>query len=261
MAIKLVATDLDGTLLHGDKSVPKTFEDFVIGHPEVKFVIASGRQYYNILELFPKAGSKMLYIAENGGLVFEDGVALFSNPMCEDDIRDSIAKYVKPGISTVVLCGEKSAYMLDSASDDAKRNADLYYTRFEFVDSFDNIDDRIIKIAIFVEGYTADKFYANLNNQNPRISYILSGNCWIDIANSSVNKGAAIKFLQEKFGIKKEECMAFGDYLNDEAMLMECGESYAMENAYPELKLKCQHIAPSNEEEGVMTILRKTFEI
>ena len=55
------------------------FEDFVLNHPELTFVIASGRQYYNILAQFPLASSKMVYIAENGGLVFKDDKCLYSN--------------------------------------------------------------------------------------------------------------------------------------------------------------------------------------
>ncbi len=257
--IKLIATDLDGTLLHNDKSKPQGFEDFVINHPELTFVIASGRQYYNILAQFPKAASRMVYIAENGGLVFKDDKCLFSNPMCDEDIRASIDRFVEPGVSTVVLCGEKSAYMLNSASDDAKRNASLYYTRFDFVDSFDEVDDRIIKIAIFVEGYVADDYYKNLLDSNDRITYILSGNCWIDIANSTVNKGEGIRVIQEIIGISREETMAFGDYLNDVSLLEACEESYAMENSHPDLKKFCKHIAPSNEDEGVMQVLNQLF--
>lgn len=70
--IRLIATDLDGTLLHSDKEVPAGFEEWVCAHPEIRMVIASGRQYYNIKKLFPKAGDRMIYLAENGGMVVEN---------------------------------------------------------------------------------------------------------------------------------------------------------------------------------------------
>ena len=50
--------------------------------------------------------------------------------------------------------------------------------------------------------------------------------------------------------------MAFGDFLNDESMLLQCTESYAMSNGHPLLKEKARYIAPSNDEDGVMKILR-----
>lgn len=52
--IRLIATDLDGTLLNSRKEVPAEFEEWVCAHPDIKTVIASGRQYYNIRKLFQK---------------------------------------------------------------------------------------------------------------------------------------------------------------------------------------------------------------
>ena len=51
--------------------------------------------------------------------------------------------------------------------------------------------------------------------------------------------------------------MAFGDFMNDYDMMKECAESYAMENAHPELKRICKHIAPSNDDNGVMRVIRR----
>ena len=85
---------------------------------------------------------------------------------------------------------------------------------------------------------------------------VLSGDSWIDIANSSVNKGAAIRSILEKYNIPAAEAMAFGDYLNDYDLLKSCGESYCMANGHPELKALAKHIAPSNDDDGVMRILR-----
>ena len=74
-----------------------------------------------------------------------------------------------------------------------------------------------------------------------------------------VHKGAAMRGLQSLLGIRPEECMAFGDYLNDCELLEAVGESYAMENAHPTLKRLARHIAPSNDEDGVMRVLRERF--
>ena len=54
--------------------------------------------------------------------------------------------------------------------------------------------------------------------------------------------------------------MAFGDYMNDYTMLQEAGESYAMENAIPEIKKIAKYQAPSNNDEGVMKVLKKVFD-
>ena len=76
-----------------------------------------------------------------------------------------------------------------------------------------------------------------------------------------VNKGEALRGVQRMLGIRPEECMAFGDYLNDCELLDAVGESYAMENAHPALKRIAKYIAPSNDEDGVMRVLRERFDL
>ena len=63
--------------------------------------------------------------------------------------------------------------------------------------------------------------------------------------------------IQQKLGISPEECMAFGDYLNDCELLQAVGESYAMENAHPALKKLARYIAPGNDDNGVMRVVRE----
>ena len=86
---------------------------------------------------------------------------------------------------------------------------------------------------------------------------VLSAESWVDVINANVNKGNAIKVIQDIYGISPEECVAFGDYMNDYEMLRNCGESYAMENAHDEIKKVAKYIAPSNDDEGVMQVLKK----
>lgn len=90
---------------------------------------------------------------------------------------------------------------------------------------------------------------------------LVSGDDWLDVMKKGVTKGTAIKQLQKKLGISREECMAFGDFMNDYDMMKECEESYAMENAHPGLKAICKHIAPSNDDNGVMRTICEVFGI
>ncbi|MEZ3508620.1 MAG: HAD family hydrolase [Lachnospiraceae bacterium] len=254
--IRLIATDLDGTLLNSRKEVPAGFEQWVFCHPEIKMVIASGRQYYNIRKLFGKAADSLIYLAENGGMVVEKGEVVYTNTIRTEDVITCIERFQEKDGHTVILCGEQSAYM-NHSSEDAERNAHMYYEKLKFTDDLRGCieKDHIIKIAVFIGDYDADTYYRKLEKLNDRLSVVLSGTCWIDIANKEVCKGAALKFLQEKYGIGAEESMAFGDFLNDESLLEQCTESYAMRNGHPLLKEKAKYIAPSNDEDGVMSVL------
>lgn len=77
------------------------------------------------------------------------------------------------------------------------------------------------------------KYFENIGE---KLTAVLSGASWIDIANKTESKGNAIKAICEKYGIAHTEAMGFGDYLNDMSLLESCGESYCMEKRTSYLK-------------------------
>ena len=74
-----------------------------------------------------------------------------------------------------------------------------------------------------------------------------------------VNKGVAITRLRKLLGLRPDQCMAFGDYPNDLEMLRAVTYGYAMANAHPDVKAAARFSAPSNDEDGVMRVLRSRF--
>ena len=78
---------------------------------------------------------------------------------------------------------------------------------------------------------------------------------WLDIYKPGVNKGTALKKLQEQLGITREETMAFGDQQNDIGMIREAQYSYAVENAEAEVKTHCRFRTESNAACGVLSAI------
>lgn len=257
MSIRLVATDMDGTLLDSNKNKPADFNDWVINHPEIKVVIASGRQYFTLYNDFEEIAEKLIYISDNGGLVFKNGQIIYSNPMQAGDIKECLEKVKNISFITPILCGAKSAYMIHT-HDYIEKEGKTYYAHLEFVEDLYSVIDKdiIVKIALFIDDYKAEESMQLMDGLNSRIVPVLSGKSWIDVANASVNKGSALKAILKDQNIKKEESMAFGDYLNDYALLMESGESVVMANGHPKLKAIAKHETSSNDEDGVMKVLR-----
>lgn len=256
--VKIVAIDMDGTLLDSEKNAPKDFESWVLSHPQIQTVLASGRQYATLKDMFPSIEEKIMYVADNGGYVFKQGEMIYCNEMTKEDIRWCIDYFgAMPGLH-LILCGARSAYMLH-ASELIESNGHMYYHKLEFVESLHDCvgKDIIAKIAVFVEDYKAEEVYNTLSGIPETIAPVLSGDSWIDVANRSVSKGSAMEAIQQALHVKKEEAMAFGDYLNDYDLLLSCGESYAMDNAHPKLKAIAKHMTASNDEDGVMKILRQ----
>lgn len=258
MNIKLVALDMDGTLLDSRKQLPADFMDWVQHHPDIKTVIASGRQYYTLVKDFIPIKDELVYVAENGGFVFEKDSIIYSNEMSKEDIRQCLERIEGLEGLTPIVCGAKSAYM-NPAEESILREAEMYYTRLQIVgDLYEAaLQDTVVKIAIFVDGRMAEPAMKHFADIGKHLAAVLSGDSWIDISNQTVNKGIAVAAIQERYGIHRKESMAFGDYLNDVGLLKSCEESYCMENGHPELKELAKHVTASNDEDGVMKVLRQ----
>ncbi len=261
MSIKLVAFDMDGTLLDSNKNLPPDFMDWVVKHPEIKTVIASGRQYYKLVKDFVPIKKQLVFASENGGFVFENDQVLYSNEMKKEDILRCLELIWSIEGLTPVLCGAESAY-IERTSESVCGLVGMYYERLLQTDDLraSVLQDTIVKIAVLVDERRAETAIRNFKKIDGHLSAVLSGDSWIDFSNQTANKGAAIIAIQKKYGIKKEECMAFGDYLNDVEMLQCCGESYCMENGHPDLKRIAKYIAASNDNNGVMDVLRQIGE-
>ncbi len=256
MPIRLIAFDMDGTLLDSDKNLPQGFTGLVRSHPEIKFVIASGRQYFTLAKDFPSIRDQLIFAAENGGIVFEQERILYQNEMRKEDILDCLARIAPYNHLTPIVCGAGSAY-IKPAKEHILREAGMYYERLKVTEQLREaaLADSIIKIAVFADGNTAEASYPYFAHLKPHLAAVLSGDCWIDIANQTVNKGAAIRAIRQKYDISRAQSMAFGDYLNDAELLKSCEESYCMANGHPALKALAKHIADSNDNNGVMKAL------
>ena len=256
--IKLIATDMDGTLLDSEKNLPPDFLNWVNTHKDIKTVLASGRQYFTLKNMFHSVEDDVIFVAENGAIVFEKGEILYCNKISREDVVRCLELLDgKPGIA-LILCGAKSAYM-KHGSDLVEENGHMYYAKLQFVeDLYECLDmDDMVKIAVFVEEQKAEPVWKGLPELGENLLAVLSGDSWIDIANKSVSKGEAIEVIQKRLNITRQQSMAFGDYLNDYDLLCQCEESYAMENAHPKLKKIAKHITDSNDEQGVMKVLNR----
>lgn len=262
--IRLVAMDMDGTLLNDRKELPTDFIPWVQRHKDILKVIASGRQYYQLLKDMEPLGNELIYIAENGGFVFEAGKKIYSNEMTEEDQRlilhliEKIQGQLPDICLSPILCGERSAYINKSDSSEAKKNASMYYAHLEEKDDLACMigQDCIVKIAVYVSHKGSEKVYEAVGELPSRLKAVVSADSWVDFANENEDKGLAVEAICKKHGLTRQQCMAFGDYMNDAGLLRSCEESYCMENGLDALKQIAKYIAPPNNEYGVMTVLK-----
>ena len=265
--IKLIAADMDGTLLDSQKRLPEEFESVVraLKAQDVRFIIASGRQAATLRRDLGGLAQEMILFAENGTVVMEGNERLFVSPMEKSDVRRVLEKTRGLEGMHAVLCRPDAAMIEESAPEVFRRNVKMYYESTQIVPDLlavcDEFDD-VCKIAFYDEGDAEHHEYPVLREWfEDTLSVILSGYSWVDLMQPGVNKGSAMRRLQEMKSVLPGECMAFGDYLNDKEMLEAVGESYAMENGLDEIKAVCKYIAPSNDDNGVMRVIKERFSL
>lgn len=248
---------MDGTLLDSHKRLPKDFKEWVRNHPDILTVIASGRQYYALERDLKDIRDSLVFIAENGSLVFQKGKIIYQDLMEEKDILTVLDILDRIPYATPLLCGVNSAYRLKS-DDEEMYHATMYYERLELVEDLKRVahDEKIVKLAIYFRNQMAEKSAHYFSELPSHLKAVVSGVSWIDIANADVNKGRALREIQEQNHIRPEECIAFGDYFNDVEMLRQVKYSFAPENAHPDIKSMVSELTKSNDEDGVMKILR-----
>ena len=246
---------MDGTLLDDEGQLPPEFDDIMaeLKKRNVIFAPASGRQYFALIEQLEKYKDDFMFLAENGSYSVYKGQEICSSPMKTEHIRSIIrAADAHEGIYPI-LCGKKNAYVREEWRPyigEARR----FFTHSVIVEDFFNVDDEFIKVAVCdcERGDAEHNILPVMNAFSKELQVCLSGNYWVDVLNPGTNKGWAIGKVQKRFGFKPEECAAFGDYMNDYEMMQAVHYSYAMANAYPEIKAVARYVTRSNAEYGVM---------
>ncbi len=258
--IKFIATDMDGTFLNSQGQLDPEFFDLfpLLEQKEIVFAAATGRQYYSLLETFAPIKDRMMFIAENGTLVMHQGKELYSSTIDTPSARHIVEQARLIEGAFVVLCGKRSAY-IETSQQDALDEVSKYYHRCQQVDDLLTVEDEFIKIAICHFGGTEALVYPSINEQfGLSHKVVVSAKIWLDVMNANASKGDAIKHLQHTLGFSFEETMSFGDYFNDVEMLQQSYHAYAMENAHEGVKKYARFNAPSNDDSGVLQVLKET---
>jgi len=257
--VKMVVTDMDGTLLNSKNEVSDQFFDLYasLKSHQIHFVAASGRQYSSIQDKLSAISDEITIVAENGGYVKQGNEELGSILLPTEHLKLLIPVVRKVKGLYTVICGKKSAY-IEQDETTFKTILKEYYTKFNVIDDLMQLpDDDFFKVAIYHFESSETYIYPVVKHFEDILQIKVSGNNWVDIANPEANKGLAVQLLQHKYGISKDETMVFGDFNNDLEMLDQAYFSYAMANAHENVKKAARFHTKSNNEAGVETILQE----
>lgn len=259
---KLIISDMDGTLLNSKGELSPSFNPLFkkITENNILFGVASGRQYYSLIEKFEHLQDQMIFIAENGAIAMEKGEEIHLQPMEASQARKIITEVRKIGGKHLILCGRKQAY-IESTEPEFMKPFHQHYEKFKVVEDIAKVEDDIfLKVTVCDLSGAEENSYPKLKHLKDEFQVKLSGKIWIDFNHKSAQKGNALARIQELNGISRKETMTFGDYFNDIELFDHSAMSFAVENAHPEVKKAARYSAPSNDEDGVAFILKKLLE-
>lgn len=243
--VKLIATDLDGTLLLPDKTLPPDFGNVFreLRRRGVVFVAASGRQFANIYNVLVPYSDDMYIISDNGSINGFGSEITESFLMPEAQV-DAVLSGLDGILGThPLICTADCGYYTDD-DPDFVRELHRYYVKTADVglgaaspinalriraSREDVIGKRASKIAVYVNG-RAEELIDQMPDV-PGLRHVVSGADWIDFARTDIDKGSALAALIARLGLDKSECAAFGDQFNDREMLEACGLAFVTANA------------------------------
>ena len=203
--IKLIAADMDGTLLDSQKRLPPDLFDVLgkLRERGVRFAVASGRQYYNLVRQFPGMENEILFLCENGTMIFDKGAPIFLEPMDKRDWQALVKQLREIPGACPILCCPDTAYCEDFGAEFAE-NASMYYEKLKYVDDLLKVEANVCKIAVYdLKDAETTSYPAMKKAAEGRFQVTLSGERWIEFMGDS-NNGTALTALEMLCGVSPE---------------------------------------------------------
>ena len=272
MDIKVIATDMDGTLLDpkGQLDLPR-LEKILdkLDQCDIRFVIATGNEVHRMRQLLGHLAERVVLVVANGARIFENNELIqaqtwddamvdkalghFKGRECQDQfvVTAMNGGFVKKGTVFTELDKFMTPEMIEKL-----------YQRMNFVNEFDsNLFGGVLKMSMVVGEERLESVLQEINDLfDGHVRAVSSGYGCIDILQDGIHKAWGLVELLKRWNLKPEQIMAFGDSENDIEMLELAGISYAMENAEEAVKRVATKVAPANSQAGVYKVLENWLE-
>lgn len=256
---------MDETLLRTDKSFDE--ERFVEIYEEFKkrdmiLAIASGNSYARLDAYFTYMNHDDLYFAaDNGNYTVKRGEVLQKNVINSKDLLGAAKLLESLSDFTMVFSDGANVYST-WINPEYEEYVMSFNPNMKLIESLDEIKNKdILKVACHspLPLDEAKDVSQKLIERFPELDAVTSGGGWMDFYHVGGGKGAAVKALQDKYGITRSETMVFGDSLNDASMAYHSKYSVVMSNGDAELKDIFSYEIGSNNEQAVFDILEEVL--
>ncbi|WP_239725074.1 MULTISPECIES: HAD family hydrolase [unclassified Mammaliicoccus] len=235
---KIVALDLDGTLLDSEKNIPKSTAQYLISiQKKFPIILITGRAYKNSKYYYKILNSHSYLVTNNGAQIFYNNSLITQSEIRNDNIEKLMSLSKKYKLKYVAFTEKDILFELKKK---------------------DILEESILKFT-FID-IQSKQLNKNLVNEIQDIKGIdITNNTYksIEINRQGVNKGTALQYIAKKLNVSLKECIVIGDSLNDLSMFTTNAISVAMGNAKRIIKENSDFITLDNDNKGVEVALKK----
>ena len=202
--IKLVASDLDGTLLFkGAQSLPEEIFPLIrqLKKMGILFVAASGRQYANMKKMFRPVVDDMAFISENGALAVYNEKVLYQDSFEQELVRE-IAESIYDKEGSEFTCSTKDFYYIRPKTEHFRDlMINVVGNVCKEINSFEEITEPCMKLAVYERGGLQDDTIHYWNERfGDKCTVVTSGTAWVDFIPFDTNKAKGVEKYQEILG-------------------------------------------------------------
>lgn len=252
--IKLIVTDVDGTLINDNDELPENFLEFMaeLEKRNIVFVAASGRGVASIENKLQYKSDNLYIISDNGSVLKHQDEIFFENSFNKDEVKEIVEVFRQCNESSI------SGSMIDSSRvelhpDHSEEYLKEFMSNYIIVDDITKCDEHFVKIGLRSDYHTTENYNKpEIQALKKKYYLVRTGPPWINIMRADSNKGNALEFLLEHLDIPKENTIGFGDFPNDIHMLEVVGKSYAMAESVESVIEMADEVIGSNNDNSVM---------
>ncbi len=262
-APRLVATDLDGTLLHSDGTVTERTRQVLAAVEQrgVTVVFVTGRPIRWMESLWRHVGDHGLAVCSNGGIVYDvPGRRVAQARTIPPEVGLEVAGRLRTAVPGTTFAVEKATGF--AREPEFHSQADSVPGWLPEVGPLTDVfDDAVVKMLARHEELPPEDYWARVEAAvgHAVTTTWSSVGALVEMSAAGVTKASTLELLCAELGVGREEVVAFGDMPNDVAMLEWAGTAYAMANGHPLAKAAADRTAPRNDEDGVAQVLEQLF--
>ena len=257
--IKLVATDIDGTILIPEGQFTQGVKDCVkkLCEKGIKVVLITGRMNAAAKLIADDLNLSTPVVSYHGGLIAADDKILYERYLTKAQC-EKVLEWAKSENIHINLYNDDILYS-ESVCPEIERYCNNLHTKFT-VKNFDEIDKLKINKLLAIDYNNPkkiDRFEKELPKMFSDLYIVKSTPYFLEFSNKEASKYCAVKFLQKYWGLETDEILTIGDQNNDIALLKAGGLKVAMGNATEELKREADYVTDSVYEDGFVKAMEK----